>query len=83
MLKRIGMLMMSVMLAAAVFSGCGAGAEGTAAVVSETGLRAAGRNISFGQNTYLSIYRRNTRWQRGCRRRETKCRQLHRIFLYR
>ena len=38
MLKRVGMLMMAVMLAAAVFSGCGAGAEGTAAGVSETGF---------------------------------------------
>ena len=38
MLKSVGMLMMAVMLAAAVFSGCGAGAEGTAAGVSETGF---------------------------------------------
>lgn len=38
MLKSVGMLMMAVMLAAAVFSGCGAGAEGMEAVVSKTGF---------------------------------------------
>src|SRR5699024_10787521 len=38
MLKSVGMLMMAVMLAAAVFGGCGAGAEGMAAGISETGF---------------------------------------------
>ena len=38
MLKRIGALMLAAMFSAIVFGGCGAGAEGTAAVVSETGF---------------------------------------------
>ena len=55
MLKRIGMLMMSVMLAAAVFSGCGAGAEGTAAVVSETGFEPP-EEISLSDRTLTYQY---------------------------
>ena len=38
MLKRVGILMLAAMFSAIVFGGCGAGAEGTAAVVSETGF---------------------------------------------
>ena len=38
MLKRIGALTLAAMFSAIVFGGCGAGAEGTAAVVSETGF---------------------------------------------
>ena len=38
MLKRVGILMLAAMFSAIVFSGCGAGAEGMGAVVSETGF---------------------------------------------
>lgn len=55
MLKRVGMLMMAVMLAAAVFSGCGAGAEGTAAVVSETGFEPP-EEISLSDRTLTYQY---------------------------
>lgn len=41
MLKRIGALTLAAMFSAIVFGGCGAGAEGMAAVVSEIRLRAA------------------------------------------
>ena len=55
MLKRIGALMLAAMFSAIVFGGCGAGAEGTAAVVSETGFEPP-EEISLSDRTLTYQY---------------------------
>ncbi len=55
MLKRVGILMLAAMFSAIVFGGCGAGAEGTAAVVSETGFEPP-EEISLSDRTLTYQY---------------------------
>ena len=55
MLKRVGILMLAAMFSAIVFSGCGAGAEGMAAVVSETGFEPP-EEISLSDRTLTYQY---------------------------
>lgn len=55
MLKRIGALTLAAMFSAIVFGGCGAGAKGTAAVVSETGFEPP-EEISLSDRTLTYQY---------------------------